>query len=150
VIQLVEKRQPQLKAWLVDMWAHYRDELLRAGETPEGAEQNIARNEAVLFKDGEPAEGQFIFDVVSDDVSIGSLWLGKRSDHEWYVYDVVIDEGFRGKGFGRQTMQAAEDFAKSKNGSRIALNVFGPNAVARKLYGSMGYNEMAIAMFKDL
>lgn len=132
------------------MWAHYREELLRAGETPDDADKNIARNEAVLLKDGEPADGQFIFDVVSDDVSIGSLWLGKRSDHEWYVYDVVIDEAFRGNGFGRQTMQAAEIFAKSQHGSRIALNVFGPNTIAPKLYGSMGYSEMAIAMFKDL
>jgi hypothetical protein len=31
-----------------------------------------------------------------------------------------------------------------------ALNVFGPNVVARSLYKSMGYNAMAIEMGKDL
>lgn len=149
MIRLVEKNHADLKAWQVDMWTNYRDELLRAGDTPEDADKNIARNQELLFHEGEPVEGQHIFDVVSDEVTIGTLWLGKRSDQEWYVYDVVVNEEFRGKGFGRLTMRAAEDFAKSQNGTRLALNVFGPNTIARKLYGSMGYNEMAIAMYKD-
>ncbi len=149
MIRLNEMGQPELKAWLIKMWADYHDELIAAGETPEDAAKNIARNQELLFDGGEPAEGQYIFDVVSDEVTIGTLWLGKRSDQQWYVYDVVVNEEFRGKGFGRLTMQAAEDFAKSQNGTRLALNVFGPNTIARKLYGSMGYNEMAIAMYKD-
>jgi len=65
------------------------------------------------------------------------------------VYDIVIDEEFRGEGFGRSAMQAAEDYVKSQGGTRLALNVFGPNAVARGLYESLDYRIMKIGMRKD-
>ena len=37
-----------------------------------------------------------------------------------------------------------------RGGTRVGLNVFGPNAVARALYDSLGYRVMATAMYKDL
>jgi ribosomal protein S18 acetylase RimI-like enzyme len=47
-------------------------------------------------------------------------------------------------------MRAAEDYVKSQGGTRLALNVFGPNTVARRLYESLGYKTMAIGMRKNL
>jgi len=47
-------------------------------------------------------------------------------------------------------MRLAEDEARALGVSRIELNVFGGNAVARRLYLSMGYAERAISMGKDL
>jgi ribosomal protein S18 acetylase RimI-like enzyme len=68
----------------------------------------------------------------------------------WFVFYVEIDEAHRGRGLGRAAMQAAEDWTKEHDGTRVALNVFGPNVVARSLYDSLGYQVMATAMFKDL
>ena len=90
---------------------------------------------------------------MDDETKVGTLWLAtreKRKSGEWFVYDIVINEEFRRKGFGRSAMRAAEDYVKSQGGTRLALNVFGPNVVARSLYESMGYNAMAIEMRKDL
>ena len=133
------------------MWREYHHDLLGAGMSPEEAARNVERNREQLFVDGEPVEGQFIFDVLDGDQGVGSLWLGTRPDsQEWYIYEIVVDEPFRGSGRGRSTMRAAEAYVKAQRGSRLGLNVFGPNVVARHLYESMDYQVMAVSMFKDL
>jgi GNAT superfamily N-acetyltransferase len=66
------------------------------------------------------------------------------------VFFVQIDEAHRGKGLGRATMFAAEEWTHARGGNRIGLSVFGPNTVARSLYDSLGYEAIAISMYKDL
>ena len=68
----------------------------------------------------------------------------------WFVFDVEIDEAHRGRGLGREAMRLAEEWTRARGGTRVGLNVFGPNTVARTLYDSLGYRVMAIAMYKDL
>jgi ribosomal protein S18 acetylase RimI-like enzyme len=152
MIRLVPLLDRDLEAWLSAMWADYRDQIMGAGFTSEEASLNIEQNEKALFVDGVPNEDQRIFDVIDDETKVGSLWLAtreKRSAGEWYEYDIVIDDEFRGKGLGRRTMLTAEDYVKSQGGTRLALNVFGPNAVARGLYESLDYKTMTIGMRKD-
>ncbi len=153
MIRLQTKSPTDTAAWLVLMWSQYADEIVGAGFTPEEAKQNIERNKKSLFENDIPNDGQRIFDVLDDDVAIGSLWLAKREEGnsgEWFIYDIVIDPEHRGKGLGRSTMQAAEEYVRSEGGTRLALNVFGPNTVARTLYESMGYSVLAIGMKKEL
>ena len=152
MIQLIEKSPSDLEDWLVGMWAGYPTDLLDAGTTPEDADRNVERNREVLFNGDEPVEGQYFFDVLSDGTIVGSLWLADKKNPEaqdWYIYDIGVNEGFRGQGLGRLTMEAGEEFVKSDGGLRMGLNVFGPNAVARALYESMNYQVMAVSMFKD-
>jgi ribosomal protein S18 acetylase RimI-like enzyme len=142
-----------LKTWLPTMWEDYRQSLVDTGFTSEEATLNIGQNEQALFIDGAPNDDQHFFDVMDDATKVGTLWLAtreKRNSGEWFVYDIEFNEEFRGNGFGRSTMQGAEDYVKGQGGTRLALNVFGPNLVARSLYESMGYNAMAIGMRKDL
>ncbi|HVA71443.1 MAG TPA: GNAT family N-acetyltransferase [Acidimicrobiales bacterium] len=153
MIRLVPISDQDLKVWLTAMWTDYRAQLLGTGLTSEEASLNIEQNEKALFVDGAPNDDQRIFDVMDNETKVGTLWLATREERsagEWFVYDIVIDEEFRGKGFGRSTMKAAEDYVKSQGGTRLALNVFGPNAVARGLYESLEYKIMNIGMRKDL
>ena len=85
---------------------------------------------------------------------MGELWIGRREgdplgDALW-VYSVRIDEDHRGRGYGRAAMLFAEEEARRLGFPRIALNVFGGNAVARGLYRSLGYEETAVVMRKRL
>jgi ribosomal protein S18 acetylase RimI-like enzyme len=92
-------------------------------------------------------------DVIENGETVGALWLADQSSQSqgsWFIYDIVINEAFRGRGLGRKTMTAGEEFVKAHGGTRLALNVFGPNRVARNLYESMDYQTMAVSMFKDL
>jgi ribosomal protein S18 acetylase RimI-like enzyme len=67
-----------------------------------------------------------------------------------FIYDIRLDERFRGRGYGKAAMEFAEEEARRLGVGRVALNVFGGNEVARNLYRSLGYQENAIAMSKTL
>jgi ribosomal protein S18 acetylase RimI-like enzyme len=47
-------------------------------------------------------------------------------------------------------MLYAEEEARRRGLSSISLNVFGGNEAARTLYRSLGYEELAVLMRKDL
>ena len=64
------------------------------------------------------------------------------------MYDIEIDPEHRGRGLGRDTMLLAEVEARRLGRRRIRLNVFARNAVARALYLSLGFEDMAIQMSK--
>jgi ribosomal protein S18 acetylase RimI-like enzyme len=81
------------------------------------------------------------------------MWLGKREQQGrrfFWVWDVFVAEEHRGRGVGRQAMELAEQEARRQGLSRIELNVFGGNDAARSLYRSVGYEEVAIQMGKEL
>ena len=85
---------------------------------------------------------------------VGDLWFAERDsdfgDKAAFIYSIEIFEEFRGRGLGRQAMLALEDEVRPRGLSRIALNVFGGNDVARSLYRSVGYAETAVFMSKEL
>jgi ribosomal protein S18 acetylase RimI-like enzyme len=106
-----------------------------------------------LFPEGVPADGQHVMNVIADGATVGTLWMGRPFSGEgatWYVFDIEIAEAARGRGFGRAAMEAAEAWTRDRGGTRVALNVFGPNLIARALYESLGYEVQATSMFKDL
>lgn len=47
-------------------------------------------------------------------------------------------------------LSGAEDVARSNGYTSLGLNVFGPNAAARALYDSAGYEVTAVQMLKPL
>ena len=47
-------------------------------------------------------------------------------------------------------MEAAEAFVRDRGATRLSLNVFGYNTVARRLYESLDYQVLAVGMYKDL
>ncbi len=117
MVRLVALPDQDLEEWLAFMWADYRSQLLGAGFSSGEASLNIEQNAKALFNNGIPNEDQRIFHVMDDEVKLGYLWVATREKSSagvWYVYDIMIDEVFRGKGYGRSTMRAAEDYVKSQ------------------------------------
>jgi GNAT superfamily N-acetyltransferase len=149
-LELRDKSVKEIHAYFVATTDEYREELIEAGRTAEDAEKNIDATRSQLFDGDALADGQYIFDVLRGEEKVGSLWLGVRSATDWWIYDIVIDPEFRGTGLGRPTLGAAEEFVKSHGGTRLGLNVFGPNAVARHLYDAVGYEVVSTQMLKDL
>jgi ribosomal protein S18 acetylase RimI-like enzyme len=153
VLELVDKHQDDLAHWIPAMIAGYVEQRIGAGESRESAWTSAEAQREQLFPGGTLAEGQHVMNLVADGKPVGVLWMGRPlggSEDTWFVFYVEIDEAHRGQGLGRQAMQAAEAWTRANGGQRIALNVFGPNAVARNLYDSLGYQVMATSMFKDL
>ena len=135
--------------WSPRTWASYREELIRAGMSEAGADENIAQNVAATMPDGKLLAGQYVFDVCDGVVSVGAVWLAER-ENEWFIYDIEIDDAHRGKGFGREAMRRIEEFVRAQGGSTIGLSVFGFNEVAQNLYRSEGYHVTRLSMQKRL
>ncbi len=135
------------------MKEHYVAERMKAGDSSDAAHRTSETQFAELFPDGAPAEGQFVMNAIADGVTVGTLWMGRpfsRDSNTWFVFDIEIAEDARGRGIGRAAMEAAEVWTREHGGTRVALNVFGPNLIARSLYDSLGYEVLATSMFKDL
>lgn len=150
---IAEMPTARLHEWLAAMWASYREDLVAAGATPEEADVNVARNQAALTSGEGLAEGQHVFQVLVDGAEVGVVWIGLRPgdpEGSYFVYNVEVGPEHRGRGYGRAAMSLAEEWVRAAGGTRIGLSVFGNNAVARSLYLSLGYQELAVSMVKDL
>lgn len=137
--------------------AHARDdyiaERIRAGDEPGAAARNADQSIGRAFPDGRPAGANLVFRVLRDGEPAGFLWIGPQAPElpdRWWVWDVLIEEAFRGQGVGRQTMLLAESEAKAHGAIELGLNVFAHNEVAIGLYRSLGYELTAQQMRKLL
>lgn len=113
------------------------------------ANEDIAR----ILPKGLETAGQLFFVIEHEGLAVGRLWLGERMSgtvRTLFIYEIEVDDGHRGKGLGRAAMLLAEEEAASRGITRIELNVFGGNQVARGLYRSLGYVESAVQMAKEL
>jgi GNAT superfamily N-acetyltransferase len=83
---------------------------------------------------------------------VGVVWLElhhRRTSGSW-IYDLQVDAEQRGRGYGRALLLAAEHETRKRGINSIALNVFGGNVVARKLYESSGFEAAQLMMRKAL
>ena len=67
-----------------------------------------------------------------------------------FIFELYVDEKFRGKGYGKQAMLLIEEEARELGLKSIGLHVFAVNTVARNLYESIGYETTSLNMVKNL
>jgi ribosomal protein S18 acetylase RimI-like enzyme len=142
-------------AWSAEELEGYIAEIVASGSLSRAAAEEQARREiAELLAQGLDTPGQLIFRLEVADQPVGWLWLSLQHPHGdlgvGFIYNIVVDEPLRGRGYGREAMQQAEQEAKRHGLHALALNVFGHNKLARDLYLSLGYRETSIRMKKDL
>ena len=117
------------------------------------AMEKSERSYADDLPDGLATPNHFIFELFVDDDYVGYLWLFVEPEaavSNAYIYDIEMLAGQRGKGFGKQAMQALESWCKERNIQRIGLNVFAFNKPAISLYEGLGYQTTNFKMQKDL
>ena len=123
------------------------------GMTPDRARAAAAGDLDRLLPDGVDSAGALVFTAKVDGGVVGWIWLGLGNDgdpaHAW-IYNVEVDEPFRGRGYGRAVIEAAEAELAGRGVTRLGLNVFGTNTVARRLYESMGFTVDAVQMSKPV
>ena len=71
------------------------------------------------------------------------------SRRKYWIEDVIVDDAFRGRGFGRALVRAAVDFAQKKEGLPTIYLTSNPSRVsARSLYMSEGFEEYETGVFR--
>ncbi len=98
----------------------------------------------VLLLSAENSSGQ----------TVGYVWIGLERQGPAgggaWIYDIEVSDSHRGKGYGRALLKAAEEQTLKNGVSKLGLNVFGSNKIARSLYESAGYDITQIQMSKNL
>lgn len=153
MIKLEVLADDEITPFFNHLMVDYKAELISAGFSEGYANENIENSLKSIFSDGILAPGNFVFNAISGGNKVGKLWLStsKRDDKtEWSIYDIETFIDFRGQGFGREIMLAAERYVLGAGGDAIYLSVFGNNAPARKLYESLEYQTIRLAMKKNL
>jgi ribosomal protein S18 acetylase RimI-like enzyme len=147
--------QAEYAQWISATEEAYTAGIAASGSMPANAARAKARADTVRsLPDGRATKGQLIFRAIAGEEPVGWLWLavpGSQGDLTMaWVYDISVDEAFRGRGYGRQIMLLAEKEAQVRGMASIGLNVFGQNVVARSLYESLGYEVTSQQMKKGL
>ncbi len=145
----------EYEEWSVLALRGYVDEIVDSGAMSRAAaEEKGRRDTAETLPQGLDTPGQLIFRLEADGQPVGWLWLALRDPRGeagvGFIYDISVDEAFRGRGYGRAAMLLAEDEGRRHGLHALALNVFGHNAVARTLYSRLGYQETSVQMRKEL
>jgi ribosomal protein S18 acetylase RimI-like enzyme len=132
----------------------YAAEHVRAGHWTAGQAETLAAKQVDdLLPDGPATRGMLMLMASNaGGEPVGLVWvaLDRPRPGEAWIYDIEVNAAQRGKGYGRALLLAAEQEAARHGSKAIGLNVFGTNAVARRLYESSGYEITAMNMRKEL
>jgi len=74
------------------------------------------------------------------DGLVASVLVG-HDGHRGWVYYVAIDPEHRGKGHGREIMNAAEEWLRQRGIEKLMLMVRSDNTKVQAFYESIGYDE---------
>jgi ribosomal protein S18 acetylase RimI-like enzyme len=147
--------EPEFTAFRAELIGSYAGDKVQAGEwAPEEAGPRAAREVDDLLPGGVATPGMLVLAAqTAAGAVVGSVWVALRSENaagSAWIYDIEVRPQWRGQGYGRVLLAAAEREAARHGAQVIALNVFGANTVARGLYEASGYEITALQMRKQL
>lgn len=133
----------------------YADDKMKANSlTREEADKIAADDFKRLLPDGRDSKDNFLFTAHDEKKNVlGYIWFTIRGDtnnRKAFICDVVIEDSYRGKGYGTQIMELVEIEVQKQGLNRIGLHVFGFNETAINLYKKLGYLTTDLVMEKTL
>lgn len=111
------------------------------GREPSEAEVEDSRQKSnVILPNGMETKGNEFLTMRVRSQPVAYLWLfHDEGAHETFIYDVVVEESMRGRGYGRAIMRQAEVSAREHGMKGMRLHVHENNPIAVKLYESLRY-----------
>lgn len=144
----------EFTAWEDGAIAGYARSLITRGTPQESALRAARASHARHLPHGLATEGAQLSHLVHEDEKIGFLWVARFEMHPGqvvgYVFDVEVDERFRGRGYGRALMLQAERLTLAAGDTRLGLHVVTANTPALRLYESLGYEPTRHILTKPL
>ena len=151
MIKLVSMQQEDFERFLAREIRNYAEDHVRNGNwSPEDALERSTKEFAHYLPDGIRSQNQHLYSLSNeDDKKIGVLWVQVK-DNKAFIFDFVIDEEFRGKGYGKQALAAMDEVLVTMGVESVGLHVFGDNHIAQELYKKAGFQVTDIQMKKTL
>ena len=116
---------------------------LRVSENQDGFVSSVAYSLAQAWVYKETA---YPFAIYADEVPVGFVMLGYyKSRNQYTLWKFLIDKHYQNRGYGKEALRLAikylvETFGVSEIYTGVALG----NAVAKKLYNSIGFVETGV------
>ena len=155
-VSFVELQDGPYREYRTNLVRHYAADKVRAGAWSQAeAEGRAARDVDGLLPEGPATQGHFLYSVRDDSMGaeVGTVWLALKDSgvgRSVWIYDIIIHEDFRRKGYASSTLDLVEERARDLGAKSVELHVFGHNRGARALYEKMGYNITSITMAKPV
>ena len=149
-------REPEYETWLAQTMVEYAEEKVQAGNYhPDEALQRAEQEYRELLPQGPETPGQHLFSIVDATTGdrVGVIWFAEKQRGprlEAFIYDLLVLEPFRRRGYARAAMIAIEDEVRQLGIDRIGLHVFGHNRGAWALYDQLGYEVTNVNMAKTV
>jgi RimJ/RimL family protein N-acetyltransferase len=151
-IRLVPMTASEYDSFMENLIREYAADHVRTGQwTAEEGPAKAREETRELLPEGVATPNHYLFTIVGDPTGekLGAIWLAVEP-RGGFIYDLLILEPYRRRGYAEEAMHRIEDVAREKGVSKISLHVFGDNLGARKLYAKLGYAETNVVMAKSL
>ena len=156
MVRLEPMNEAEFQNYLKVSIPEYAQEHVKAGRwSAEEALQRAKEEYDEVMPDGLQTKDQHVFSIVDERTAtkVGMLWFavhirGQKSSA--YVFDVIIAENYRRRGYGEQAFRALEEKVHELGIGTISLHVFGHDHAARAMYEKLGYVPTNITMSKTL
>ena len=142
MVRLTPMNNGEADSWLSTSVVEYANGLMKTRDMSKDEATPLAEETLQKLLPNREATPGHIFSWITDsEARIGRLWYGPSptDDMALYIYDISIDEGAQGRGFGGEVLDLVAELATDKGLSAVELNVFGDNAGARRLYERKGF-----------
>ena len=152
MVKLIPMQQAEFEAYLEDDIRRYARAHVQAGSwEPSEALKKSRKEHEQLLPDGLASKNQHLFTIVDENTraKVGSLWV-KIQGRRAFIYDFIIAEALRGRGYAKQALAALDEMLKSMSVETVGLHVFRDNLIARALYKKMGFQVSGNYMRKVL
>jgi ribosomal protein S18 acetylase RimI-like enzyme len=153
-LQLIPMTENEWADYIEFLVRDYARENVEAGYWDEKDAIEKSRKQTMeLLPQGVSTLNHHIFTVREEGQKVGVVWMRSTLDtalKTGFIFDITIDEGQRGKGYGKIAMLLIEEKAKEMGIQQMGLHVFSKNKVARGLYEKLGYETKSLNMTKLL
>ena len=156
MVKLEPMSEDEFSEWRENHSQDYAEEKIKSGawsaeEAPRLADEEYTR----LLPQGLQTADNFLYTAVDEATSekVGHIWFTKMTyggQTFAFVYDLIIFDEFRRRGYGEATMLALEEKVREQGLDSIGLHVFGHNHAAKALYEKIGYEITDLNMQKKL
>ncbi|GGC92327.1 GNAT family N-acetyltransferase [Enterococcus wangshanyuanii] len=151
-MKLEKMRQETFKDYVALAISEYAKDKIKAGTWSESEALGLAEKSFTdLLPDGPETKDNYLFSLfISESTEeIGIIWI-KVTDQKGFIYDFMIDEKYRGQGYGKRALSTIDEWAREHGLQEIGLHVFAHNESAYHLYKKMGYLETDITMVRKI
>lgn len=156
MVRLEKMAAEDFDTYIEKLTANYAKDNVRSGRwtREEALEKSVSQINSLL-PEGIETQNHVFFSIVDEGTgdAVGYIWLHIAPGEglkKAFIYDLIIFEKFRKRGYGRAALVALEEYAKEKGIASISLHVFAHNAAALSLYRKMGYEVTSMNMTKNI